>query len=135
MPVTVDGKFWGQVGFDTCKYERLWRDFEIEILTTLGDLIGNAIQRDRYVTEITNANRIVQNTPTILYRMRGVPSLPMIYVSQNIKLFGYEPAMLIESPHLYQELIHPDDVAEVRNKQAQIAGEATARAVSSNSGC
>ena len=129
VPVTVDGKFWGQVGFDTCKYERPWRDFEIEILTTLGDLIGNAIQRDRYVTEITNANRIVQNTPTILYRMRGVPSLPMIYVSQNIKLFGYEPAMLVESPHLYQELIHPDDVAEVRNKQAQMLESDSPRGV------
>ena len=119
VPVMVDGKYWGQVGFDTCKSERSWRDFEIEILTTLGDLIGNAIQRDRYVTEITNANRIVQNTPTILYRLRGVPSLPMIYISQNVKLFGYEPAMLTESPHLYQELIHPDDIAEVREKQAQ----------------
>ena len=119
VPVTVDGKFWGQVGFDACKRERSWRDFEIEILTTLGDLIGNAIQRDRYVTEITNANRIVQNTPTILYRLNGVPSLPMIYISQNVKLFGYEPIVLTESPHLYQELIHPDDIEEVREKQAQ----------------
>ena len=119
VPVTVDGKFWGQVGFDSCKTERSWRDFEIEILTTLGDLIGNAIQRDRYVTEITNANRIVQNTPTILYRLRGVPSLPMIYVSQNIELFGYEPNLLVKSPHLYHDLIHPDDAAAVREKQAQ----------------
>ena len=119
VPITVDGKFWGQIGFDNCKSVRQWRDFEIEILTTLGDLIGNAIQRDRYVTEITNANRIVQNTPTILYRLRGVPSLPMIYISQNVKLFGYEPAMLMETPHLYQELIHPDDIVAVREKQAQ----------------
>ena len=119
VPVTVDGKFWGQIGFDNCKNGRLWREFETELLTTVGDLIGNAIQRDRYVTEITNANRIVQNTPTILYRLRGVPSLPMIYISQNVKLFGYEPAMLTESPHLYQDLIHPDDMADVREKQAR----------------
>ena len=119
VPVMVDGKYWGQIGFDNCKSERPWYDFEIEILATVGDLIGNAIQRDRYVTEITNANRIVQNTPTVLYRLRGVPSLPMIYVSQNIKLFGYEPTALTESPHLYQQLIHPDDVAGVREKQAQ----------------
>ncbi len=119
VPVMVDGKYWGQIGFDNCKSDRAWYDFEIEILTTVGDLIGNAIQRDRYVTEITNANRIVQNTPTVLYRLRGVPSLPMIYVSQNIKLFGYEPTALTESPHLYQQLIHPDDLAAVREMQAQ----------------
>jgi diguanylate cyclase (GGDEF)-like protein/PAS domain S-box-containing protein len=120
VPITVGGRFWGQIGFDNCKSERSWPDFEIDIITTLGDLIGNAIQRDRYVTEITNANRIVQNTPTILYRLRGEPSLPMIYISQNVKLFGYEPAMLVESPHLYQELIHPDDIEAVREKQAQL---------------
>ena len=119
VPVMVDGKYWGQIGFDSCRAERAWRDFEIEILTTVGDLIGNAIQRDRYVTEITNANRIVQNTPTVLYRLRGVPSLPMIYISQNVKLFGYEPTALTESPHLYQQLIHSDDIADVRDKQAQ----------------
>ncbi|MEJ2624682.1 MAG: PAS domain S-box protein [Pseudolabrys sp.] len=119
VPVMVDGKYWGQIGFDNCKSDRLWYDFEIEILSTVADLIGNAIQRDRYVTEITNANRIVQNTPTVLYRLRGVPSLPMIYISQNIKLFGYEPSALTESPRLYQQLIHPEDIASVRDKQAQ----------------
>ena len=50
----------------------------------MAELIGNAIQRDRYVKEITDANQIVQNTPTILYRLRGEPALPMIYVSLNI---------------------------------------------------
>jgi diguanylate cyclase (GGDEF)-like protein/PAS domain S-box-containing protein len=118
VPVMVDGKFWGQISFDSCKQERAWAEYEIDILRTLAELIGSAIQRDRYVKEISNANQIVQNTPTILYRLRGVPSLPMIYVSQNIKLFGYEPAVLIESPNLYQSLIHPEDLAAVREKQA-----------------
>ena len=118
MPVMVDGKFWGNIGIDSCGQERIWADFEIEILQTLAELIGNTIQRDRYVKEIANANRIVQNTPTLLYRLRGEPSLPMVYISQNVRLFGYEPAALTESPHLYQSLIHPQDIAAVREKQA-----------------
>jgi diguanylate cyclase (GGDEF)-like protein/PAS domain S-box-containing protein len=120
VPITVDGKNWGQISFETCKAERSWADFEIEILRTLAELIGNAIQRERYVREITNANRIVQNTPTILYRIRGEPSLPMIYISQNIKLFGHEPAALVTSPQLYQNLIHPDDVTRFRSSMAQV---------------
>ena len=117
VSVTVDGKYWGQLSFASCRAERPWRNYEIEILTTLGELIGSAIQRERYVNEIANANRIVQNTPTLLYRLRGVPPLPMIYISQNIHLFGYEPAALTESPTLYQKLIHPDDIAGVREQQ------------------
>ena len=117
VSVMVDGKYWGQLSFVSCVVERPWSNYEIEILTTLGELIGSAIQRDRYVNEIANANRIVQNTPTLLYRLRGVPPLPMIYISQNIRLFGYEPAALTESPTLYQSLIHVDDIAAVRENQ------------------
>ena len=119
VPISVDGKYWGQIAFDACTTERVWRNYETEILSTLAELIGTVIQRERYVSEIANANRIVQNTPTILYRLRGAPSLPMIYVSQNIRLFGYEPAVLTEAPLLYQNLIHPDDIAAVREKSAK----------------
>ncbi len=126
LPVAIDGKYWGQLGFEGCTSERNWLDFEVEKLQLLADLIGNAMQRARYVEEIANANRIVQNTPTILYRVHGEPSLPMFYISQNIRLFGYEPAVLTASPHLYQNLIHPDDVAAAR--------EAMARALDSQSG-
>jgi diguanylate cyclase (GGDEF)-like protein/PAS domain S-box-containing protein len=129
VPVSVDGKYWGELGFEGCKSERAWPAFEIEILQSLADLIGNAIQRDRYVKELADANRIVQNTPTILYRMRGEPSMPMIYVSQNVKLFGHEPGALIASPHLYQSLIHPDDLMAVRESQAHALEENSQRGV------
>ena len=113
VPVMVDGKFWGQISFDSCKQERAWAEYEIDILRTLAELIGSAIQRDRYVKEIRTPTGLSRNADN-LYRLRGVPSLPMIYVSQNIKLFGYEPAAMIASPKLYQSLIHPEDLAAVR---------------------
>jgi diguanylate cyclase (GGDEF)-like protein/PAS domain S-box-containing protein len=120
IPIMIDGKYWGQLGFESCTAERVWADFEIEILQTLGELIGNSIRRQRYLDEIANANRIVQNTPTFLYRLRGEPSLPMVYVSQNIKLFGHEPADLMASPHLYKTLVHPDDCVAVTDALSQI---------------
>ena len=129
VPVSVDGKYWGQLGFESCREARDWPDFEVEILRLLADQIGNAIQRERYVTEIANANRIVQNTPTILYRLRGQPTLPMIYVSQNIKLFGHDPAALIASPQLYKNLIHPDDRAAVGESMAHILEKDSRRGV------
>ncbi|HZQ14384.1 MAG TPA: EAL domain-containing protein [Pseudolabrys sp.] len=120
VPIMIDGKFWGQIGFDSCQRQRAWADYEVDILRTLAELIGNAIQRDRYVKEISNANQIVQSSPTILYRLRGVPPLPMIYISQNIRLFGYEPARFIADPTYYQNLVHPDDRTLVREKTAQL---------------
>ncbi|HWK95905.1 MAG TPA: EAL domain-containing protein [Pseudolabrys sp.] len=110
LPIMVDGKYWGQIGFDSCDPERVWAPYEAEILQTVAELLGTAVQRERYVKELADANRIVQSTPTILYRMRGVPSFPMIYISQNIRLFGHDPAVLTASPFLYRNLIHPDDL-------------------------
>ncbi|MDP1602696.1 MAG: EAL domain-containing protein, partial [Legionella sp.] len=77
-----------------------------------------------------NANRIIQNTPTILYRLRGTPDLPMTYVSQNIKLFGHEPAVLMASPQLYKNLIHPDDAAALNETLVQIFEEGAQNVVS-----
>jgi len=115
VPITVDGRYWGFVGFDTCEAERQWEPFEIEILRTLTDLVGNAIQRERYVKELRDAMRIVQDTPTILYRLTSGPAMAMSYISQNIKLFGYSPEALISSPRLFLTIIHPDDLPKVRD--------------------
>jgi diguanylate cyclase (GGDEF)-like protein/PAS domain S-box-containing protein len=124
VPIMVDGKYWGQIAFDSCDQQRDWADYEIESLQTIAELFGTAIQRDRYLKELADANRIVQNTPTILYRMRGEPTLPMIYISQNIKLFGHDPAALTASPLLYRSLIHPDDLPAVQEAMAHaLVGE------------
>jgi diguanylate cyclase (GGDEF)-like protein/PAS domain S-box-containing protein len=130
IPIMVEGRYWGQLGLESCTTERVWADFEIEILHMLGELIANSIRRERYVEEIANANRIIQNSPTFLYRLRGEPSLPMLYVSQNITLFGHEPADLMASPHLYKTLIHPDDFTTFSESLAHVFDEGNQHGVS-----
>jgi diguanylate cyclase (GGDEF)-like protein/PAS domain S-box-containing protein len=114
VPVMVDGRYWGHISIDVCRQEREWSDVEVNALRTLADLIGTVIMRARHLSEIANANTIIQSSPTILYRLRGEPSLPMIYISQNIRLLGYEASELLATPTRYRELIHPDDRENVR---------------------
>ncbi len=120
VPIMLDGKYWGRIGFDDCTNERKWTETEIGILKTLADLIGTAIMRERYVEELGKANTIIQNSPTILFRLRGEPSFPMIYVSQNISLFGFGPEELLNSPTLYQSYIHPGDRTKVQSTMAEM---------------
>ena len=114
VPVMVDGKFWGEVGLDDAHAEREWTSVETDILHTLANLVGTAIMRARYVKELADANTIVQNSTTMLYRLRGEPSLPMIYISENIRQFGYAPAAFVAAPHFYRKTVHPDDEASVQ---------------------
>jgi len=123
VPVTIEGEFWGYIGFDDCVTEREWTSNEIDILRTVADLIGSAIIRERYVEELKDANTIVESSPTILFRLRGDPSLPLIYVSHNVATYGYDPAEMVASPQFYQTIIHPDDTLKILELMAQIVME------------
>ena len=121
VPVMVDGRYRGHVSLHDCRKEREWTVAEVDILKTLAGLIGTAMTRARYVKELSDATMIVEHSPSILYRIRGEPALPMIYVSHNISMFGHDPAELLRNPELYKRLIHPDDADRVRESMAQVA--------------
>ncbi|HEY5103226.1 MAG TPA: EAL domain-containing protein [Steroidobacteraceae bacterium] len=120
VPIIVDGNYWGHISFDACTREREWSATEVDILTTLAQLIGTAITRERYVEELAKANTIVQNSPTILYRLRSGPHFPMIYISQNISLLGHSSAEFLSSPTLYQDFVDPEDRGKVHSTMAEL---------------
>jgi diguanylate cyclase (GGDEF)-like protein/PAS domain S-box-containing protein len=115
VPIMVDTRYWGHIGLDICGRERVWSSAEVHVLRLLADLIGTAITRERYLAELARADTIIQKSPTILYRLRGEPSLPMIYVSKNIDRTGYGQEQLLGAPTLYRSLIHPDDRERVNS--------------------
>ena len=70
--------------------------------------------------ELSDANIIVQNSPVVLYRLRGEPAFPLIYISQNITKFGHDRAALLASPDWAKHLIHPDDLVKVGQAMARV---------------
>jgi diguanylate cyclase (GGDEF)-like protein/PAS domain S-box-containing protein len=110
VPVVVEGRPWGHIGFDDCRseHDRGAAD-DRKLLAMLGQFIGAALTRERHIAELARADTIIQKSPTVLYRLRGEPSLPMIYVSKNIDRIGYQQEELLASPALYRSLIHPQD--------------------------
>src|SRR4029077_18474809 len=122
VPIMANGKFWGQIEFHACIVEREWTAADAGVLKTLAELIGTAIMRDRYIAELANANAIVQNSPNILFRLRGEPSFRLLYVSQNVRAFGYDPAMLIGKPTLYHGYVHPEDRTRVQTAMLGFLG-------------
>ena len=83
---------------------------------------------DTALRELSNANIIVQNSPVILYRLKGEPSFPLIYISQNITKWGHEPQSLVASPHWTERLIHTEDRAKVGEAMARILNKDAAGA-------
>jgi diguanylate cyclase (GGDEF)-like protein/PAS domain S-box-containing protein len=54
----------------------------------------------------------------------------MIYVSQNVRLFGHEPAALLAAPQLYKSLVHPDDLPAMRESLAEVFDKKTEQGTS-----
>jgi diguanylate cyclase (GGDEF)-like protein/PAS domain S-box-containing protein len=64
------------------------------------------------------ANLIVENSPTILYRVDRIPGtslLPLTFVSRNAVRFGYDRDKFLAAPDSYGGLVHPDDSAAVED--------------------
>ncbi|WP_248802695.1 EAL domain-containing protein [Pseudomonas sp. MWU13-2100] len=70
--------------------------------------------------ELSDANIIVQNSPTLLYRLRGEPSFPLMYISHNITKFGHVAEDLLASADWAAELIHGDDQEKVDAAMAKV---------------
>ena len=113
VPIALDGKPWGYLGFDDCHSEREWTTAESDALQVLGDIIGASVARARRITELADAKRIVENSTTVLFRCRAEASLPVTYISENVSKWGYTPAQFLASPTFYLTLIHPDDLPQV----------------------
>jgi diguanylate cyclase (GGDEF)-like protein/PAS domain S-box-containing protein len=98
VPVFVEGRWWGFIGFDACRSEREWSPSEIDTLKTLAELVGAAVINTRSLQKLSDANRIIESSPTILYRLSPQEPFQLIYLSQNVRRYGYEADELLASP-------------------------------------
>ncbi|WP_254366853.1 bifunctional diguanylate cyclase/phosphodiesterase [Paraburkholderia sp. NMBU_R16] len=69
---------------------------------------------------LANANVNIQDSPVILYRLRGEPSFPLIYISHGITHFGHDCTALLVSQSWANELVDPDDHAKVDAALARV---------------
>jgi diguanylate cyclase (GGDEF)-like protein/PAS domain S-box-containing protein len=119
VPVFVDDQWWGLIAFDECRFERHWGPAEIDTFKTLTELVGAAVARIRRLKTLADANRIIENSTTILYRVALQPPFPLIFLSQNISRYGYQADELLAHPERWEQLIDRADlpamVADIRS--------------------
>src|SRR5205085_2875854 len=69
VPVLAGGEWWGLVAFDDCQDARQWSGVEVDTIRILAELLGAAVARSRRLRDLTDASRIIENSPTLLYRL------------------------------------------------------------------
>ena len=57
LPIHVRGILWGYVGFDECKYERIWTQTEYSTLAAFASSIGKTVERDLIENDLKAAKK------------------------------------------------------------------------------
>lgn len=81
VPIMVNGKWWGSIGFDECLTEREWSSIEIDSLKALADILGAAI--GRMLAEDKNRELLKQNRH-LTKRMFGLQEAERRHLAQEL---------------------------------------------------
>jgi diguanylate cyclase (GGDEF)-like protein/PAS domain S-box-containing protein len=113
VPVFAENKLLGLIGFDDCRSEHEWSQAEIDAIKTVAELVGAAVARTRRLQSLADANRIIEKSPAILYRLGSDAPFPLTYISQNMDHYGYDTDALLAKPDEWSKLIDGDDLSSV----------------------
>ena len=57
VPILVEGKYWGFIGFDECAHDRVWTENEESLLITMASSLGAVIRRNIIKEELISKNQ------------------------------------------------------------------------------
>jgi PAS domain S-box-containing protein len=116
VPIPVNGRVWGFVGFDDCHSERQWSKDESAVLMTMAAMIGSRIAHQQTEHALQQSQlqleQIAAKVPGIIFQFLQRPdgSRSVLYVSSGCRdLFELEPEEVQIDLQVLADLLHPDD--------------------------
>jgi PAS domain S-box-containing protein len=124
LPIFVEERLFGFVGFDDCTKDRTWKEEEVTFLRSLTQNLTNAFEKKAALDRARKSKEeleqseqkfraLVQEGSDLL----GILNIDGFYsfVSENYKkILGYDPCELVEK-NAYQ-FIHPEDFDRVKEQ-------------------
>lgn len=122
LPIDVKGAFWGFIGFDDCRSERKWEESEIAVLRSCAANIGMAYERYTTRKALAESNEIFslisQNIDEVFYLR--TPDMQFLHLNDAYeKVFGRSPKTAMKDPGSFTELIHPEDLEQLKQALAE----------------
>ncbi|TAJ44938.1 PAS domain S-box protein [Methanofollis fontis] len=119
VPIVSDSHWWGFIGFETCREERVWSQAENDALRVAADIFGAAIHQ-------TMMNEVFkQPVEQSLLGTYLICNGTFEYVNPRFaEIFGYEVHELVHTEKI-ENLTHPEDWSLViEQMQKRLSGEA-----------
>ncbi len=96
VPIFVEDEWWGFLGFDECRYERSWKNHEVQTLRLAAGLFGSAIRRESIQLEKEERQQILDVMQEII--VLALQSQTLEHMAQTlVDLLG----MLTGAEHIF----------------------------------
>jgi len=116
VPILVDGKLWGSLGFDDCRSERIWDEMEVDLLKTAAALVESAVERAQADDQLRQQDRRLIEAQRIGHVGSWEANLEtdeVVWSDEGWRIFGLQPDRRPWSYAENLERIHPDDRARI----------------------
>ena len=79
--------------------------------------------RDRTEEALQMAQLIIDKSPAVLFRRLAGEKPRLVYVSDNIRQFGYSAEEFLKGTVLFKDIVHPDDMERLRTEIQDYAAQ------------
>lgn len=146
FPLQVSGKSFGLVGFDECKYERVWGKSETELLKTISNLISFSFEREliqnHYKLNEQRYRELTNFLPQIIFEVSLIGKIDFLnqtgldFFGLNLKELSkgvyvwnlFPKSEVVRMRAMRDDLIHNFSLDEVKF-EAKVAGSNTLQLV------
>lgn len=108
VPITVNEFFWGFIGFDECRRERVWTADETTILTAISANIGHILLRKRTEESLRMFKAAVAGTGNAVIMVDGDGKI-LFLNDAHVERFGYTAEELSRAGGFKALFINPAD--------------------------
>lgn len=126
-PITVEGNFYGFIGFDECKRNKIWEKEELALLKTVSNVLSNSFERREYLERLKSSEirlkMAIESANEALWDWNFQSG--ELYLNENwYKMSGYTSEELSGLSNLWYRFIDKEDLPNViDNWNRHISGE------------
>ncbi|MDP5240395.1 PAS domain-containing protein [Uliginosibacterium sp. 31-16] len=90
-----------------------YTDLDVESVQLIANDTWRIMQKMRAERALQQAVQVVEASPAVCFRWSTGDGWPVLFVSDNVRRWGYEPADLLAGRPAFVAMIHPDDLARI----------------------
>ena len=116
LPLFVQNRFWGFIGFDECVREKAWDTEEVELLRTISGIISYSFERQLYQQQLHESELrlklAIENTEAGLWDW-NIKTGEVFFNDIWCNMLGYKTSEIETNVSAWEKLVHPFDMPYV----------------------